>query len=219
MQLTKEQIQKIDLYLKDNGIQYWDIRIEMVDHIVSDMEQNAVSNEFKTELNAALKRIGWYGNLHKTNRDAWVSVSTRYRKRFLRNFPSFFRNIRNLSFLILGLMVGILLLEYTSFKVFKWYCLGIFAFPIVFIAHSYYDIYRYKLGRSVSLNYATFYSAITYMIIPTPFTWIKDATEITQVIFLIALLTVHYAAFVSGYKLYTESFVNSKQIKEKLNML
>lgn len=39
MQLTKEQIQKIDTFLKEINIVYDDIRFEMVDHIASEIEE------------------------------------------------------------------------------------------------------------------------------------------------------------------------------------
>ena len=38
MELTKEQIKKIDLFLEGIGIEYLDIRFEMVDHIATEIE-------------------------------------------------------------------------------------------------------------------------------------------------------------------------------------
>lgn len=40
MELTKEQIKKIDLFLEGIGIEYIDIRFEMVDHIATEIENN-----------------------------------------------------------------------------------------------------------------------------------------------------------------------------------
>jgi hypothetical protein len=39
MKITKEQIKYIDHRLENNGLKYWDIRIEMVDHVVSDLKK------------------------------------------------------------------------------------------------------------------------------------------------------------------------------------
>jgi hypothetical protein len=39
MKLTKEQITYIDDYLKHHKVKYWDIRIELLDHIVSTVEE------------------------------------------------------------------------------------------------------------------------------------------------------------------------------------
>ena len=40
MELTREQIQKINTFLEGIGIEYIDIRVEMIDHIASDIENN-----------------------------------------------------------------------------------------------------------------------------------------------------------------------------------
>ena len=40
MELTKEQIKKIDLFLEGIGIEYIDIRFEMVDHIATEIENS-----------------------------------------------------------------------------------------------------------------------------------------------------------------------------------
>lgn len=51
MELTKQQIKYIDHRLENDGIKYWDIRIEMLDHVVSDVEERFIAensdNDFK----------------------------------------------------------------------------------------------------------------------------------------------------------------------------
>ena len=39
LKLTKEQITYIDDYLKHHKVKYWDIRIELLDHIVTTVEE------------------------------------------------------------------------------------------------------------------------------------------------------------------------------------
>jgi hypothetical protein len=39
MELTKEQIQRIDKYLDVKGVKFIDFRIEIFDHIISQIEQ------------------------------------------------------------------------------------------------------------------------------------------------------------------------------------
>lgn len=43
MELTKQQIKYIDHRLENDGIKYWDIRIEMLDHVVSDVEERFIA--------------------------------------------------------------------------------------------------------------------------------------------------------------------------------
>ncbi len=38
MKLIKEEIQFIEEYLIKNGVKYWDVRLELLDHIVSAVE-------------------------------------------------------------------------------------------------------------------------------------------------------------------------------------
>ena len=51
MEIAKEQIQYIDDRLENEGIKYWDIRIELLDHVVSDIEKRMKvensENDFK----------------------------------------------------------------------------------------------------------------------------------------------------------------------------
>ena len=40
MKLTKEQIQFIESYLIEQGVNYWDVRIELIDHLATKLEEN-----------------------------------------------------------------------------------------------------------------------------------------------------------------------------------
>jgi hypothetical protein len=68
MELTKEQIQYIDHRLQNDGIKYWDIRIEMIDHVVSDVEKNLKPEnseyEFKEIVQDAFESLGWKENFN-----------------------------------------------------------------------------------------------------------------------------------------------------------
>jgi hypothetical protein len=56
MKMTKEDIQFIEDYLKENGISYWDIRLEMIDHIACDMENKEGSYDFENSLKHTLHK-------------------------------------------------------------------------------------------------------------------------------------------------------------------
>ena len=105
MKLTKEQIQYIDNRLKKEGIKYWDIRIEMIDHVVSDLEKNAKTSDFKIELDVTLKRIGWSGSLSHINRESWQNVNIKYRREYHKGFVHFFKKFKNVSMLVISLFV------------------------------------------------------------------------------------------------------------------
>lgn len=68
MELIKQQIQFIDHRLENEGIKYWDIRIEMLDHIVSDVEKTLkpenTEYEFKEIVQESFVTLGWKENFN-----------------------------------------------------------------------------------------------------------------------------------------------------------
>ena len=85
MSLTVEQIQFIDNYLKNEGIEYLDIRVEMIDHVASGVEIEM--KEHGTLFYEAFKK---YMLLHKkgllnSNRKFLRSVDIRLLKNFFSN--------------------------------------------------------------------------------------------------------------------------------------
>ena len=68
MELTKEQIKYIDHRLENDGIKYWDIRIEMLDHVVSNVEnklqQQNSENDFKEMVQESFIELGWKENFN-----------------------------------------------------------------------------------------------------------------------------------------------------------
>ena len=68
MEFTKEQIKFIDHRLENEGIKYWDIRIEMLDHVVSDVEsilkpENS-EYDFKEMVQQSFITLGWQENIN-----------------------------------------------------------------------------------------------------------------------------------------------------------
>lgn len=60
MKLTKKQIQHIDGYLERSGVKYWDIRMELLDHFVTGIEQKMTTEalEFEEALNEVTISFG-----------------------------------------------------------------------------------------------------------------------------------------------------------------
>ena len=70
MELTKEQVQKVENYLNTKGIDYIDIRLEVFDHIVSDIESK-IENE-KLNFETAFKYVTIKWNKHLVDTSSWV---------------------------------------------------------------------------------------------------------------------------------------------------
>lgn len=81
MKLTQEQIQYIDDYLRKSGVQFWDVRLEILDHVATGVEEKMTNNSMSFE--EALEAITIsFGNeirqgyvLNKDN-TKWIPVGT-----------------------------------------------------------------------------------------------------------------------------------------------
>jgi len=93
MPLTKAQIQQIDTYIKNCGVQWYDVRMELIDHFALAVEENLEENqdlEFKQALNKVHKSFGVNGfkNLLATKTKV---VEKQFYKSAFKYFVGFFK--------------------------------------------------------------------------------------------------------------------------------
>jgi len=120
MKLTKEQITYIDDYLKHHKVKYWDIRIELLDHIVTTVEEkieqgisfddamievhksfgNKMTMYWNTgeEYSIFANRNG-YKNLVQTKRE---QINKKYRRLYYGEIKNFFYSVKNLTIFYLS---------------------------------------------------------------------------------------------------------------------
>lgn len=211
MELTKEQIQQINNYLKEAGIKYWDIRIEMIDHFASKVENNTI------ELNEeSLKKEFGHGYISSNKIQTRLkAINEKYRNLFLQEIISFFKSFRGL-FIALGLfIVEYLLFHFLDIKIFKKVNMVLFLSVAAFAV-----LYSLKLllkdRYSVHLNQAIFYVMISFLIFNLPFQLLNDGgifkTEPTTYAFVLAIivplnLIFTYCGYVVFYR--TQKYYNS----------
>jgi len=217
MEITKEQIQYIDEYLKKRGIKYWDLRTEMIDHLVSDIEQNLISKDFKAEFSLALKRAKWNGSLSGINIEGWKNVNRKYRSAYLKGFINFFKSFKNIVTLIFGLTVFYLISENVSLEVFSKISIVLFATPLLIVVVEFIKSFYKKYGRSVNLDYGVTYMTMSFLILNAVAIFFDDKTEFTQKTLWFILLPIHYIAFNSGYNLYKKAITKIEEMKNKLS--
>ena len=132
MELTKEQIQEIEKYLNVKGITFIDLRIEVLDHMISDIEAktNTENLDFETifpvvkeKWNAQLKQSSsfYFGEMFSAPKIVINKAKKHFKKWYIISFlvfifpvlflkvikPSFSENIENilnLSFQILTVL-------------------------------------------------------------------------------------------------------------------
>ena len=216
MKITKEQIQYIDIRLKKEGIKYWDIRIEMVDHVVSDLEKNAKTSDFKIELEVTLKRIGWSGNLSHINRESWQNANRQYRKMYHKGFVHFFKKLKNVSIFATSLLVFYVVSEMISFKAFKNLSFTLFVAPLVFVLIAFVKSAFKKHGRSVNLDYGVTYLIMSFLILNGLPSLFIDQTETVQKSVWFMILSLHSVGFYSGYHLYKKAIHKVEEMRKEL---
>ncbi|MCT4698363.1 hypothetical protein [Tenacibaculum haliotis] len=216
MELTKEQIQQIDNRLKKQGIKYWDLRIEMVDHIVSDMETNATTNDFKVELEKTLRKLNWNGGLIGVNTEGWQNTNRKYRKEYHSEFIRFFKSFTNVFFYVVFSILCYLISEQISYNIFKKISLILFIMPMILFFIITTKQLLNKYGKSVNLDYGIFYFSFAFLMINLPFQFIKEFSIDVQKIFSVILLAIFYVATYAGYKTYKKALTRVENMKNEL---
>ncbi|WP_461788144.1 hypothetical protein [Pedobacter sp.] len=92
MKLTKIQLEKIRIYLDENGFKYLDIQMEILDHIASAVEEKMTEDPtltFEDAVNQTRISFGKAGFIN-IEKSIVKGLSNRYRKLFFRHFFSLF---------------------------------------------------------------------------------------------------------------------------------
>jgi hypothetical protein len=154
MKLTKPQIQFIDNYLVKNKVKFWDVRLELLDHIVSAVEDKIENDgvSFNEALLDAHRSFGnqlikgsiaadevWTKGLYQSNigfekfaNKKQQQLSKGYNKQFLKLATSSFLNYK--FYLELVVLTLIMLTIYSfSEKVAGFTSLGFIAIPYIYV--------------------------------------------------------------------------------------
>lgn len=209
MKLTKEQIKYVDDYLKNKGIKFWDVRLEMVDHLVSDMESHKGSVDFDSLFKQSLINANWHNNLKKVNQESMKSVNRIYRTKLWKEMLSILKNPLYLAGFVLFYLAlrHLALLDVDIFKyVFVSICIFIFVMMIIEII----KIKVKKEGKSINLQYGLSYFYFGAMMINLPIQLIpKDSYFLwfPLVMCLFLLMTL------AGYRVYKSALKKVLKMK------
>lgn len=156
MELTKEQIQYIDHRLESEGVKYWDIRIEMLDHVVSDIERKLKPEnstyEFKELIQDSFESLGWKenfngGGFEKVFYQKNISYVKKVRKKYGQEIKSKFTSILFLIRLLI-LWVFLFLIHKNSFFIKLTFTVEIIS-VVLFLM---FFVVKYQLFKSSQLN-------------------------------------------------------------------
>jgi hypothetical protein len=217
MELTTQQIQEIDNCLKKKGIKYWDIRIEMLDHVVTDVEKRLDKGEGLEEaISDSFVTLGWDGKLKYLNKKGWQNTNDKYRREHFKGMLNYFKNIKNILLLVVSILALFFLSEILIFKVFKRVCFILFCLPLILTSSLFIKTLFKKYGKSVNLDYGFFYMSFSFMILPGILSLFDNETEFLQKIIWIAVLLIHFLSIYSGYKVYKKSISKVENMRKQL---
>lgn len=216
MQLTKQQIQIIESSLVKKGLKYWDLRIEMIDHIVSDLEKNAETNDFEKEFKNSLKRLDCCGSLRHINAAGWQNTNKKYRKEYHKAFVNFFKHPKNLLVLLIFVSFSFGASEYLSFKLFERLNFILVVISVIPFFFTTTKQWFKKYGKSVNLDYGIFYFSLAILMISFPLQLVKNTSEPNQKILLLCIIPIYFIATYSGYKVYNKAMLRVEKMRKEL---
>lgn len=225
MELSKEQIQYINHRLENEGIKYWDIRIEMLDHVVLDVEKNLSPEnseyEFKEIVQNSFESLGWKvnyngSNFPNSNTDVYKSVNRKYRRMYHQGFINFFKSLKNIGLLFSFVLIYFIISNIVNFTIFKRISLGLFILPMVFFLFYSITIWSKKYGKSIHLNYGNFYFSFAFLMINLPIQFLRYTTENNQKLFTILLIPIYFIATYIGFNVYQKAIAKVEKMRKEL---
>ncbi len=235
MKLTKEEIQFIDNYLIKNGVKYWDVRIELLDHIVSAVEDKIINkgisfNEALIEAhksfnNKVIHKDTFNRSLYQDNtgfkkfiRKKQKEIIAKQRKEYWRSFPSFLRSKRFFLEILIGLLV--------VFSIFQFSLKGgmITSYLLCFspeLVKFFYSIKKQKMTKHslyMQLNFSSF--GLSLLIFSgTILDWIKKyfkENEQAYQVYLIIIFSILFLFIRHGFNRYIKDL---KTYTDRYNLL
>lgn len=168
MELTKEQIQYIDHRLENEGVKYWDIRIELLDHVVSDVEkklnENSSEADFKKMVQNSFVFLGWNGSFDDLTKQRLFGINKMVRKQYFNQIIQLFINVNS----ILGIMLFVscysfIFLQF-SIKFFKITSIIMLLLPVIYGLLSFFK--EFSISRKTGLlTYSSFYIFFSFLML------------------------------------------------------
>lgn len=91
-ELTKEQINRLYRYVSGMGVEYFDVQVELVDHIAAKIEERLHQNPERSEAEIFDETLPAFAKngFRQVVREKEKQVGRQYRRYFWQNFKSFF---------------------------------------------------------------------------------------------------------------------------------
>lgn len=222
MELTKEQVKYIDHLLENEGIKFWDIRIEMLDHVVTKVEKKLnlehSNYQFKELVQDAFVKLGWKENFNGGGLDhvfqkTLSEYSKNNRKNILEYYKTYFRKLKSL-FLIL-IFWTYLFINYNNVTLIKYTLLGFLCLFLIFILGFFL---KYKVFQSSKLNSLIFLVSLPIALLNIALNWPKVFFGFDKLsnLYVIIISAIVIPFLVIGMNFIYEEFKIAQNIYKKL---
>ncbi len=220
MKLSKEQIKYIDDYLIEGGIEFWDIRLELIDHFASKLEKQ---DQVNLTRNLLIREFGTSASLGKILEIKRKIINKKYKKLFNQEILNFFKPVKNILILTLLFFVYYQLFKKLDAKLFLKLSMGIALIPPVISVI--FQISNWIKGNiSIYLATALFYfmfsfliyNAIAQLMINDSF---FDIPQQTQSIITLLSLPLYLVCMYCGFKVYYKTYKEYSRIYKELQSI
>ncbi len=220
MELTKAQITEVEEYLKAKGVKYWDIRIEMLDHIATDIEQRMeLESSFEEAKKEALKEKGWSGSIDDILFKRMQSVNRKVRGRYLREFGRLFTHFSSLSLIILSSLFLVILYYKIDYRVSLYISMSLYVIPIVIAL--FFVVKSLIFKKSAYMQYGNFYMLFSFIMLNLIVQIGKDlpVSENTAKWIYLSVAIINALSIYAGAKTYLSVRKEVQQMQKQLKLL
>jgi hypothetical protein len=210
IELTKEQVQYIDRRLENEGVIYWDVRIELLDHVVSDIEKRTnLAEKFEDAIYPSFVSLGFNGSF-KSLVELRKKLFIKLNKKIIKTF---FRSSKTICIYILFLAACYIFVDK------KW--LGqifLIAFLAVFCLVPVFSLFNYKkVFKSASLFGSFSFQSFLLSLLNCALFFPKFfGIEKLSTIYFSILIAVLFCLIYTGYKTFLDSYLKTNRMYLKL---
>lgn len=222
MELSKEQIQSIENRLEKNGLKYWDIRIEILDHLVSDIENRMENAEsYKSALENGLSYMNLTGNLEALNQSKYVSIGKIVRKQYLKKIKDLLIKPFSLIIIVISFLFYFYIFYTFSGAIFKYVSTTILLIPVVYSLFLSFTNFN-QIKKSGYLNYSSFFISFSFIFssffiqISKPDGIFFQNSEESYLFLLLIIISLNSIFSAAGILVHLKMVKKLKVIKEKL---
>lgn len=165
MELTKYQVEEIENQLQDNGLTYWDIRIEILDHLISLVEAKMQQGfSYKSALESSMLALNLEGNLEALHKSRLLKINTIIRGQYFRKMKDYLTNPLSITLILASVLSYFLLFKSVSFFIFKIVTAVLLFAPVVYGVFLYFKAFA-KKQKSGYLMYSSFYIFFSFLML------------------------------------------------------